>query len=334
MERIAIVRATNYLPYDGIIHSLSNTPNLIIDTSSEFRNKIKNLLIKKGILKTEGLSTGDIIKEIQRIIKDYLPYSSNYNSVVLFSLNGLVPDDIEAGFANNTFSNKDIVIIDDLEYHLNNSNVVSIVATDTAIYGDVHLSDKCIILIRKERYEKLTDIDKKRLKGKIKVFEGDLRQAVENALLEMGYHPERPLLGSGHDGFADSNTKQNTVDTIRKISISKNIPMQYHFNYALKNDTLKINAISNYYLITFYVYLKKYINFSNQLLENLVNDPESSYNLDILINEIENYGIDKYKELVRMFNQLLEELKKKGQLPTPEQIANQTSMLEINNIRK
>lgn len=38
-----------------------------------------------------------------KILKEYLPYVSDYNSMVLFSLNGICPDDNEHGFANNTF---------------------------------------------------------------------------------------------------------------------------------------------------------------------------------------------------------------------------------------
>ncbi len=157
MRKIAIVRAINYLPFGGVLKSLADTPNLVIDRTTEFKRKIIDLLVSEGVLKLDGFrSRSEMIEENNRVIVDYLPYSSNYNPVVLFSLNGLVPDDIETGFANNTFSNRDIVVIDDLNYHLDHSNVVSIVATDTAIRGDVILSDRAVIMIRKERYDKLS----------------------------------------------------------------------------------------------------------------------------------------------------------------------------------
>ena len=116
-RKIAIVRATDIIPYNGIINPLSNVPNLDSNIS-DFSYKIIPLLEKKGILKEASFRIiKEEIEERERIIKEYTPLSSNYNSVVLFSLNGLVPDDIESGFANNTFSNKNIAIIDDLDYH-------------------------------------------------------------------------------------------------------------------------------------------------------------------------------------------------------------------------
>lgn len=327
MRKIAIVRAINYLPFGGVLKSLADTPNLVIDKGSEFRSKIKDLLVSEGILKLNGFrSISEMIEEINRVIVDYLPYSSNYNSVILFSLNGLVPDDIEAGFANNTFSNRDIVVIDDLNYHLDHSDVVSIVATDTAIRGDVILSDDAVIMIRKERYDSLNEKEKSMLScdGKInvKIFEGDLRTAVENTLLEMGYVPERPLLGKSHNGFEESATKQEIVDTIKSISVDRNIPMQYHFDYAFKNDSYKIDGVYNYFFILFYIYLQKRLKFSNSLLENLIDLPSSEYYLDLLMNEIKKYGINNYKELVQLYNQSLVQLKNDGILQSPEAIVN------------
>ncbi len=102
----------------------------------------------------------------------------------------------------------------------------------------------------------------------LKIFEGDLRTAVENTLLEIGYVPERPLLGKSHNGFEDSVTKQEIVDTIKSITVDRNIPMQFHQGYFLQNDNDKLDCIYNYFLILFYIYLHKHLKFSNILLEN------------------------------------------------------------------
>lgn len=83
------------------------------------------------------------VERSSKITKEYLPYVSDYNSMVLFSLNGLCPDDNEHGFGNNTFSNKNCVIIEPLEHHINET--ISLVPTDTAIKGDVYLSNDAII---------------------------------------------------------------------------------------------------------------------------------------------------------------------------------------------
>ena len=57
----------------------------------------------------------------------------------------MVPDDSENGFGNNTFSNKKCAVIEPLKYHIN--DVVSLVPTDTAVKGDVVLSDEAVIFI-------------------------------------------------------------------------------------------------------------------------------------------------------------------------------------------
>lgn len=97
----------------------------------------------------------EIVSLSSQILKEYLPYVSDYNSFVLFSLNGLCPDDNEHGFGNNTFSNKNCVIIDSLSHHID--NVISLVPTDTALKGDVYLSNEAIILIRLSVYNSLSD---------------------------------------------------------------------------------------------------------------------------------------------------------------------------------
>lgn len=85
-----LVRAINYLPFGGVLKSLAHTPNLVIDRTTEFRRKIIDLLVSEGVLKLDGFrSRSETIEENNRVIVDYLPYISNYNPVVLFSLNGL-----------------------------------------------------------------------------------------------------------------------------------------------------------------------------------------------------------------------------------------------------
>ena len=78
--------------------------------------------------------------------------------MVLFSLNGICPDDNENGFANNTFSNKRVGIIEPLSEHI--SEAVSLVPTDTAIKGDVVLSNQAVILIEESFYNSLNESQK------------------------------------------------------------------------------------------------------------------------------------------------------------------------------
>ena len=198
-KNIAIVRATNIIPFDGVVRPISEIPYLKKNTGTQFGFAISDLLRKHEIMpKTTFKISEQYIKESQRILKEYLPYMSDYNSMVLWAINGLVPDDSENGFGNNTFSNKNCVIIDGLAEQLEMSNVVSLVPTDTAIRGNVKLSSSAIILIREEEYNKISEEQKQmleRLNLTVKTFKGELRENVEKALEETGrYIPERPIL--------------------------------------------------------------------------------------------------------------------------------------------
>lgn len=113
IENIALVRATNIIPTEGIIVPISEEKYLEKNVNSLFSEGIKSLLKREGIITPIDYSKLDDEqyieeknKEIASITDKYLPYSSNYNSMVLFSLNGIVPDDKENGFGNNMFSNK------------------------------------------------------------------------------------------------------------------------------------------------------------------------------------------------------------------------------------
>ena len=140
IENVVLIRATNVIPFDGIVHPISKTPYLKKENGTNFAYAINDLLQKLSkISYNDYWSKSEeeqekIDKNNQEIINSYLPYNSKYNSMVLWSLNGLVPDDI-----NNTFSNKTCAIIEGLKEQIDKSEVISLVPTDTAIKGNVQL---------------------------------------------------------------------------------------------------------------------------------------------------------------------------------------------------
>lgn len=155
-----------------------------------------------------------------KILKEYLPYVSDYNSMVLFSLNGICPDDNEHGFANNIFSNKSVAIIAPLSEHI--EQVISLVPTDTAIKGNVELSNNAIVLIEESVYESLNDMQKALLhnnKFSIKTFTGSLKEAIRNELQNSGrYIPETLSLSASTGGFMPSDTSELQKECINNIS--------------------------------------------------------------------------------------------------------------------
>lgn len=335
VNNIALVRATNIIPFDGIVRPVSEVPYLKLNTSTQFGFAMSDLLRKIGKIPPASFKiTKEDIENRETVLKQYIPYMSDYNSMVLWSINGLVPDDSENGFGNNTFSNKKCAIIDGLAEQLQLSNVVSLVPTDTAIRGNVKLSKSSIILIEQNEYESLSEQQREQLSSlNVKTFSGDLRQAVEQALIETGrYIPERPTLSRYDGGYKKSDTSEELIETINRIARENNILQMYHFDIILNryktisgelaDEFDNINIVNKYYQKQFFEYISNKMNINKRLASDLKYYPDTKFYIEQLCKEIETYGIQNYKKLVDEYNQGLEQLKKDGKLPTPQQVVN------------
>ena len=333
VNNISLVRATNIIPFDGIVRPVSEVPYLKINTSTQFSFAMSDLLRKVGKIPPSSFKiTREDIENREKVLKQYIPYMSDYNSMVLWAINGLVPDDSENGFGNNTFSNKKCVIIDGLAEQLQLSDVVSLVPTDTAIRGNVKLSNAAIILIEQGEYDSLSEQQREQLSSlNVKTFSGNLRQAVEQALLETGrYIPERPTLSRTDGGFRTSDTSEELKELINSIAKENNILQMYHFNILINGNREKlgeladefdnINIVNTYFQRQFFEYISNKMNINRRLASDLNHYPNTVFYIKQLCNEIESYGIENYKKLVDEYNQGLEQLKKEGKLPTPQQI--------------
>lgn len=337
IKNIALVRATNVIPVDGIVRPVSEVPYLRKEDGTEFSFAMYDLLKKNGVLKEIDWTKPDEISEIDRenneILKQYMPYNSDYNSMVLWSLNGLVPDDM-----NNTFSNKTCAIIDGLEEQIEQSEIISLVPTDTAIKGNVNLSDKATVLISKERYESLSKEEKQQIiksNMNITIFEGDLKEAVDKELIREGrFTAENLSLTRKDGGYIQSNTSDELRETICKIANDRGIPQVLHWNIITgQNDELDklVNVkdefensieVNKFYKNTFFKYLFKKIDIDAKIKENAIYSPEASPYMQALCDEIDRIGIDKYKSVLDEYNKSLENLREKGKLPTPQEIVN------------
>ena len=337
IRNIALVRATNIIPFDSIVHPISNVPYLRKERGTEFSYAISDLLKKLSIINMENFWTKTeeeqekVLVKNKRILESYLPYTSDYNSMVLWSLNGIVPDD-----SNNTFSNKDCAIIESLEEQIKKTNVVSLTPTDTAIKGDVVLSNKATILISKNRYDSLTDEEKNKLsklKLKVVIFEGTLEQAINSELEASNlYTVERLSLTRSKNGYNESETKEELLDTISSIADAHNILQVLFWDIVTGKNDEKENLkdvkdeyknsveVARCYHRTFLKYLSLNLNIDNEVIKNATEYIDSSKYMQDLCDEIEKVGIDKYKEVVEKYNKLLELLKSEGKLPTPEEI--------------
>ncbi len=333
IDNIAIVRATNIIPFDGVINPISEVPYLVKPNGMQISFMISDLLTEQGILESYDftkINDEEYQTKRKEILDSYLPYISSYNSVVLFSLNGLVPDDM-----NNTFSNKNCVIVDGLKEHI--SDVVSLMPTDTAIKGKVIISSSGVLLIKKDFYNSLSDFDKSRLCNlnfTVKIVNGSLEDAVKETLTNSDrFHYEKLSLTRSAGGFFPSETSEDTKRVINEIAISYDIPQVLYYDLLTKNndDMGRLSSVAseydnsltvtNYYLGNFYNYLLS--NMGCSALKSFVPDYMDSIEfIKSLTVAIRNYGLENYKKLVDSYNEQLEKEKEMGLLLTPEQIVN------------
>lgn len=333
IDNIAIVRATNIIPFDGVINPISEVPYLVKPNGMQISFMISDLLTEQGILESYDftkINDKEYQTKRKEILDSFLPYISSYNSVVLFSLNGLVPDDM-----NNTFSNKNCVIVDGLKEHI--SDVVSLMPTDTAIKGKVIISSSGVLLIKKDFYNSLSDFDKSRLCNlnfTVKIVNGSLEGAVKETLTNSDrFHYEKLSLTRSAGGFFPSETSEDTKRVINEIAISYDIPQVLYYDLLTKNndDMGRLSSVAseydnsltvtNYYLENFYNYLLS--NMGCSALKSFVPDYMDSIEfIKSLTVAIRNYGLENYKKLVDSYNEQLEKEKEMGLLLTPEQIVN------------
>ena len=333
IDNIALVRATNIIPFDGVINPISEVPYLVKPNGMQISFMISDLLTEQGILESYDftkINDEEYQTKRKEILDSYLPYISSYNSVVLFSLNGLVPDDM-----NNTFSNKNCVIVDGLKEHI--SDVVSLMPTDTAIKGKVIISSSGVLLIKKDFYNSLSDFDKSRLCNlnfTVKIVNGSLEETVKETLTNSDrFHYEKLSLTRSAGGFFPSETSEDTKRVINEIAISYDIPQVLYYDLLTKNndDMGRLSSVAseydnslivtNYYLVNFYNYLLS--NMGCSALKSFVPDYMDSIEfIKSLTVAIRNYGLENYKKLVDLYNEQLEKEKEMGLLLTPEQIVN------------
>ena len=341
INNIAIVRATNIIPYDGVVRPLSNVPYLCKNIGLEFSAMISDLLRELGIIPPLDQSKmfeedyyDKMVALSSKILKEYLPYVSDYNSMVLFSLNGICPDDNEHGFANNTFSNKKVAIIEPLSEHID--QVISLVPTDTAIKGDVVLSNSAIILIEESLYNSLNETQKSLLHNNIfsiKTFTGSLKEAIRNELQNSGrYIPETLSLSASTGGFMQSDTSEMQKECINNIANYYGLSQMKYFNLITSRDTSipkydevcdefdNTIKVQDYYITMFLSNFLMYLNAPKDMINNISKNIHYKPFLLKVITIIKELGIDKYKQFVDSYNKKLEEHQKNMTLITPEDI--------------
>lgn len=338
ISKIALVRSINSIPFNGVIEPLSNYTHLTKSNGTILSGIISDLLKEEGITRkiTPDLmfssNYDDIVEENSRTIREYLPYSADYNSMVLFSVNGICPDDNENGFGNNIFSKNKVGVIEPLAPHINEA--VSLCPTDVAIKGNVTLSKDAVILIDEEFASTLTEHEVAMLKSTnltIKTFKGSLKDAITNELINMGYTPEVLSLSVSSGGFMPSDTSEELKENLSELASTYGISQTKFFNLIsnpdpnmpryemVEGEFRKFNQVYNYYSKMFLEALLTHMGVDKELTEVLSTLSNKTYELKVK-ELIKSFGIENYKNFVDSYNASLLEKREKGLLETPEEI--------------
>lgn len=326
LHNIALIRATNVIPFDGVIKPISNTPYLYKDINSDLAIELRKMLsslMNQNINNKQYYSESEMKKNnnrITKLVKEYIPYTSHYNSYVLFSINGVVPDD-----SIHNVSSKKCIIIEPLEDHIH--DVVSLIPNETAIQGNVYLSKESLILIDENEYKLLSNEEKTALHSlpcHMQTFKGNTQDVTKEVLLESNrYSPETLTRDSLEGEYLPSITSDALMDCLHKTAKEYHKLEKVYWNLSLQNDEEWNNDIyvQNYYLQQFYQYALLKMNDSKKIIYEVPNNMHDKYFfLQPFLQYIHDYHLNRYRDLVKEYNEQLENQKKSGELLTPEQI--------------
>ena len=241
INNVALVRAMGHLPLDGNLIPSCDGERLVPDKSSDFV-KFMNRKVRQELRNNLGRDL-DIYYEspdsflFEEMLDKYRPLTGDYYTTTLsFSLNGMVPDDI-----NNNFSNMKIAVIDPIKNHID-ADFVTIDAIDTTIKGSLKVSDEGFLLIETNLYNSLsTDIiNNLKTNYNLVLFEGNLRTAVDNVLRNNNY-PVLPLVQKRETkNIAECQERESMITFEEKFATMVNAS-----RLSLQNLTFSYQPTSN-----------------------------------------------------------------------------------------
>lgn len=335
INNVVLVRVMNNLPLNGELVPSCEGERLVYDKKSDFYFLIKKL-VKQDLEKQLGRKINEYNSTDDKLLKDILKHylvltGDYYTSTLSFSLNGMVPNDI-----NNDFSSMKIAVIDPIKNHIND-DFVTVETIDTTIKGRIKVSNEAILLIERNFYISLSKDIKNNINSyyKLKLFDGSLRDAVNSTLIENNYPllllvqkrevlnieecQHRQSMLEFEDEFANtvgaSRLRLNyltymytpsgieDVDKIAHDKIKEELPNtlkveEYYRNQLytfllnkLRQFNIEISEKDKYYLFTEYQESKKVL---EKITSCLIESYGGIKNFNSLIQEYNQYVINNY----------------------------------------
>ena len=187
IEEVVLVRARNKLPIEGELIPSCEGVYLKFDTLGAFPSTIRNI-VKRDLENKLGRPLVLFAESEDAILLDkemekFYPYTSSYTSTLSFSLNGLVPDDI-----NNKFSEMKCAVIEPIKYHTD-ADYLNVSVIDTTTKGRMALSNEAILVCDEATFRSYSKEQQEFLLGRyhVELFTGSLKEAVNNTLRKYNY---------------------------------------------------------------------------------------------------------------------------------------------------
>lgn len=326
IENVVLVRAMDNLPIDNALIPSCNGKYLTKSGVNDYYYVIKRYVkvyLEEKLGRQLNLWEEKDNEILNKYINDYLPLTSTYTSTLSFSLNNLVPDDI-----NNKFSEMKLAVIDPIKNH-QEEDFVNIDAIDTTIKGSILTSSDAILVIQESYFLGLSEEERHNLMSnyKVEIFNGTLKDAVENTLVKYNY-PVLPLIQKRElNDILDSPLKESMINFENEFAVLRNasrLKLQQLYTYPVstlsgldveaaekvKSDFNKNLIVESYYKNNFYSYLLAKIEEFGLILS----DEEKYYLFSDYSNSeevlqkvvgvlIEKLGYENYKMIIEQYNQ-------------------------------
>lgn len=307
INNVVLVRAMNNLPLNGELIPSCEGQRLVVDNQSDFsyfmRACVRTYLEQKLGRELVLFIDSPDAQLLESTMQDYSIVTGDYYTTTLsFALNGLVPDDI-----NNQFSTMKMAILEPLKNQIH-SNFVTIETIDTTIKGRMKTSAEAILVIEREYFSQLPQVEQVNLTKNysVKMFDGNLKDAISNTLIENGY-PALPLIQKKEmANIDDCPEKQSMLAFEDKFSASVGASrlrlqyLTYMYGGGTEVDRIAHDKIEEEHTNTLIV--QEY--YKNQLYSFLLNKAQS---FGIKVSEEDKYylftsydeGTEVMKRIVR-----------------------------------
>ena len=325
LENVVLVRAMSHVPLDGVLLPSCEGKYLKPRVNDDYYYKIrkevqKNLEAKLGRSLMIWEDEDKLL--LDEALKDYLPLTSSYTSTLSFSLNGLVPDDM-----NNKFSDMKIAVLEPIRYH-QNEDYVNIDAIDTTIKGSIETSKEAILLVEHNYFLTLSEEEKMNLMNhyRVELFNGSLKDAVSNTLQKYNY-PSLPLIQRKEaSDIEECEEKESLIafqDTFAKDKNASRLKLQQLYMYPIstmseidataaekvKSDFDKNLIVEKYYKDDFYEFLISKgeecgIHLTEEERFYLFSEYSNSEEIleELLSRIITNVGLENYRLIIQEYN--------------------------------